>query len=117
MIYLVNQNGLGGYNSAIDQVVQEVPYNASSEIEIDGSLVYWNQAIYLAGVGTGGVNTPVEKFSLTNGLLSSSPVAKTALSYTFFSSFSISANGAQNGILWGIEQKSAGSISGFSTRM
>jgi hypothetical protein len=100
MIYLVNRDNLGQYNSVTDQVVQEVPFDPGSEIEIMGGANYWNNLVYF-----GGQHVPVKSFSLTNGLLSTSPVATTTYSYNFSSLFSISANGEENGILWGVEQK------------
>jgi hypothetical protein len=105
MIYLVNQDNLGQYNSIADQVVQELPFDPNSEVEIMGGATYWNNFVYL-----GGLHVPVEAFSLTNGLLSTSPVATTTYPYYFSSLFSISANGEENGILWGVEQLSQRSI-------
>lgn len=109
VIYLMNLDNLGGYNPVIDQVVQEVPFNPTVDIQLKGGYAYWNQNIYLGGIGKGGDGIPVEMFSLSNGLLSTSPVATTAKSYAFFSLLSISAHGAENGILWGVQQKSTGS--------
>jgi hypothetical protein len=99
-IYLVNQDSLGGYNSAVDQVVQEVPFDASATfVEIYGGATYWNELVYF---GAGGY--PIEAFALTNGLLSTSPAQKTARNYNISSLFSISADGEENGILWSLEQ-------------
>ena len=109
MIYLINLSDLGGYNAAVDQVVQEVSVNPNDPPEVDGGATYWNQNLYFGGVGDGDIGIPIEMFSISDGVLSTTPVATTAKSYTFFSLFSISANGAQNGILWGVQQKSAGS--------
>lgn len=104
-IYLINQNNLGQYNTAADQVVEEVPVNPSLEFpEIYGGPSYWNQLIYFGMAGS-----PIEAFSLTNGVLSTSPVAQTATNYNLSSLFSISANGTQSGIVWGLEQKYKGS--------
>ena len=108
MIYLVNLGDLGGYNSAVDQVVQEVSVNPSDPPEVDGGATYWNQNIYFGGVGDGDIGIPIEMFSVTDGVLSTSPVATTTKNYTFFSLFSISAQGSENGILWGVQQKSTG---------
>jgi hypothetical protein len=108
-IYLVNQDDLGEYNSSADQVVQEVAFNPNEEINIDGGITYWNNSIYVGGSGPGGIGIPVEQFSLSNGLLSAAPVAATSRNYSFFSLFSISANGANDGILWGIDQQKGGS--------
>ena len=109
MIYLINQDSLGGYNPAADQVVQEVAFNPNELINLDGGATYWNQNIYFGGVEDGDIGVPVEMFSLNNGLLSTSPVAMTTKAYKFFSLFSISANGAQNGILWGVQAQNTGS--------
>jgi len=99
-IYLVNQDGLGGYNSAVDQVVQEVPFDENNTFpEIFGGATYWNQFVYF---GAGG--SPIEAFSLSNGLLSSTPALTTPKNYNISSLFSISANGQQNGILWALQQ-------------
>lgn len=98
-IYLVNLDSLGQYNPLVDQVVQEVPFQTSAQTWINGGVTYWNQLVYLSG----GHNA-IEAFSLNNGLLSTTPVLKTSQNYNFPSLFSLSANGKQNGILWGTEQ-------------
>lgn len=104
-IYLVNQDGLGGYNPAVDQVVQEVPFDANASfVEIYGGATYWNEYVYF---GAGGY--PIEAFSLSNGLLSTTPALKTARNYDISSLFSISANGQENGILWALQQVYNGS--------
>ncbi len=109
MIYLINEDSLGGYNPVADQVVQEVPFNPNELINLDGGATYWNQNIYFGGVADGDIGVPVEMFSLSNGMLSTSPVATTAKPYKFFSLFCISANGANNGILWGVQGENTGS--------
>ena len=104
-IYLVNRDNLGQYSSIADQVAQEVPFDPNSDVEVMGGATYWNNFVYF-----GSQHVPVESFSLTNGVLSTSPVEKTAASYNFSSLFSISANGNQSGILWGVEQQSGRSV-------
>jgi len=52
---------------------------------------------------------------VSNSQLSSAPAATTAKTYTFFSLFSISANGQNNGILWGVQQKTnASTVNAFN---
>jgi hypothetical protein len=109
VIYVVNLDDLGGYNSAVDNVVQEVPFNPDEETIIRGGYAYWNQNLYFGALAEGGVGVPVEMFSLSNGLLSTTPTATTARPYSFFSLFSISANNESNGILWGVGQQGTGS--------
>ena len=98
MIYLVNRDNLGQYNSISDQVVQEEPFDPNRKDEIDGGATYWNNLVYFGAVGQ-----PVKAFSLISGALSSGPVVTTAAAYYTESLFSVSANGTKNGILWGVE--------------
>jgi hypothetical protein len=78
MIYLVNQNSLGSYNSGVDDIVQEVPFETTKNVEIYGGATYWNQFVYFGGQGV-----PVEAFSLNDGLLSTAPAMKTKNTYNF----------------------------------
>jgi hypothetical protein len=110
MIYLVNQNSLGSYNSGVDDIVQEVPFETTKNVEIYGGATYWNQFVYFGGQGV-----PVEAFSLNDGLLSTAPAMKTKNTYNFPSLFSISANGNTNGILWAVGQKYNGTTDTGST--
>jgi hypothetical protein len=107
MIYLINQDSLGEYNPVADQVVQELPFNPNSETELDGGATYWNQSIYFGGATDDGTGIPIQKFSLRNGLIFTTPLA-TANPYEIFSLLSISANGKSNGILWGVAQAKTG---------
>jgi len=99
-IYLVNQDSLGGYNSVVDQVVQEFPFNPNqSFVKIFGAASYWNNMVYF-----GASNSPIQAYGLSNGLLTTTPIAQTANTYNFATLFSTSSNGTQNGILWALEQ-------------
>jgi hypothetical protein len=98
MIYLVNRDNLGQYNSITDQVVQEEPFDPDKEVEIYGGATYWNNLVYFGAEGQ-----PVKAFSLINGVLSSGPVATTSAVHYSRSVFSISANGTEDGILWALE--------------
>ncbi len=110
MIYLVNRDNLGQYNSITDQVVQEEPFDPTKNVRIAGGATYWNNLVYFGGVGQ-----PVKAFSLINGVLSSGPVVTTAAAYYTESLFSISADGVNNGILWGIEtQEGRHSLTAFN---
>lgn len=99
MIYLLNQDNLGQYSTSGDAVVQEIPFDPNGETLIFGGATYWNNFVYFGARGKG-----IESFSLNNGLLSNTPAFKTSSAYNTSSLLSISANGAQNGILWGIER-------------
>lgn len=90
-IYLLNTASMGGYNPNQDNVVQELP---SAVTGVWGAPVYWNDAIYFAGR-----NDNVKAFPFANGVISTTPV-QSMNAYTLQGIPSISANGANNGILW-----------------
>ncbi len=106
-IYLVDTDtgSMGEYNSLADGVVQEVPFDPSTEIQIMGGATYWNNFLYF-----GSPHVPVEAFSLSDGILSTSSAMTTKQDYNFSSLFSISADGTDNGILWGVERKAGHSV-------
>ncbi len=90
-IYLVNRDSMGGYNSAKDSIVQELPGAVTS---LYGAPIYWNNALYFAGR-----NDNIKAFPFTNGIITTTPV-ESANSYTLTGVPEISANGNSNGILW-----------------
>jgi Abnormal spindle-like microcephaly-assoc'd, ASPM-SPD-2-Hydin len=92
-VYLINRDAMGGYNSVQDQIVQELP-PLYTKVRV-ASPSYWNGFVYFSTV-----SEPVIAYSLTNGVLSSTPVSQTTTIYTRNNPSSISSNGTQNGILW-----------------
>jgi hypothetical protein len=97
VIYLVNRDNLGGYSTSANNVVQEMDNQIGSTF---GLPAYWNGNVYIwpsAG--------QLQQFSLTNGLLSSTPVAVSpqAQAKGLGSTPSISANGTSNAIVWTID--------------
>ena len=109
-IYLVNRDNLGQYNSQQDSDVQTVagaPYgywsNPASWKGPDST--YY---VYLSGVtGDSGVADYLKAYSLSTGLLSTSPVAQSSNLFPVGSTPSVSANGTTNGIVWAIERPEA----------
>ncbi|MGA8867594.1 MAG: hypothetical protein WB510_11530 [Candidatus Sulfotelmatobacter sp.] len=106
-IYLLNRDGLGGYNPAQDQDIQTVAGTVmgywSNPAFFQGpsaSYVYYSGQTNEAGGGD-----YLEQFTLTNGALSTAPVALSTNLFPVGSTPSISANGTSNGILWAIERK------------
>ena len=79
-VYLVDRDNMGHFNSSTDQIVQELVNIFPNNLGIDGgnfsSPVYWNGSVNFAPVGG-----PVQAFSLTNGLLSTSPTSQTSQTY------------------------------------
>jgi hypothetical protein len=100
-IYLLNRNDLGSFHGT-DQVVQELANGQTSSdwgAGLWGLPAYWNNTVYFPGR-----NSPLQAFSLTGGLLSTTPVSETTeiLSYPGPSP-SISSNGNSDGIVWLLE--------------
>ena len=113
-LYVVNRDAMGKFNSASDQIVQELP-NAvgvhlstsptcgSGSNDCDYSTPsYWNGHFYVSGV-----NDHVKEFTLSNGMLT----GPTSLSPQTFgypgATTTVSANGSSNGIVWVVEPAKA----------
>jgi hypothetical protein len=99
-MYLLNRDNLGGYSNSSDDVLQEIT-TTQYGLGLWGSPAYWNGNIYFWPAGSN-----AQQFSITNGQLSTSPVATGpspgAPSADIFegSTPSVSANGSTNGIVW-----------------
>jgi hypothetical protein len=101
-IYLVNRDAMGGYNPNVDQVIQEIN---GSPIGYWSSPAYWQSAtssyVYYAGVTSDhGTGDNLKMYSLTNGVLSTTPVKKSSNILVNGGTPSISANGTSSGIAW-----------------
>jgi LysM repeat protein len=98
-VYLLNRENLGGYNTAGDQVVQELPYTVG-QFGTWTSPAYWNGTVYYWGQ----IDT-LKAFPLVNGQLTG-PTATSSESYGFpGANPSISANGNTQGIVWTIDSE------------
>lgn len=101
-IYLLDLGNLGGFQAGNDnQIVQSIP-NALGTQATDNDFstaTYWQGNVYYIGN-----NDVIKQFKLSNGLLSSLPVAQGNYVYGYpGANMSVSANGANNGIVWAIE--------------
>jgi len=96
MIFVVNRDNMGGYSSTTNNNIQTV---TSSSNGFWSSPAYWNGLVYYAGsAGT------LSAYSLTSGLLSTTPVAQSTTTFAFPGATpSISANGSTHGIVWVIQ--------------
>ncbi len=91
-IYLVNRDNMGQYNaSGNSQIVQYITGQLGA---VYGAPVYWNNNVFFVPV-----HDAIKEFSVTNGLLSTTPVAKSP-NVQSLGNPSVSANGTTNGILW-----------------
>ena len=91
-IYLMDRDNLGQYNTQADMIVQEIPLAVG---EMFSSPAYWNGIVYF-----GGNASQLRAYALSDGLLSTVPVAMTMQGLTGSHSPSISSDGDSNGILW-----------------
>jgi hypothetical protein len=96
IIYVVNRDNMGKFNAARNNVIQAVTGSAGG---YRGSPAYFNNAVYYSGVADF-----LARYSLTTGLLSSTPLSESPTKFNLGSTPSISANGSANGIVWAIDR-------------
>jgi hypothetical protein len=113
-IYLLNQDNLGKYDAKQDQIVQTV---AGSAHGYWSNPAYWQGKtaanLYMAGlVAESGKGDHLKMYSVSQGMLSTSPVAQSANTFTIGATPSISARDTSNGIVWVIERLEQLSIPG-----
>jgi hypothetical protein len=96
-LHLVDRDNMGHYNAANDnQIVQELPGAIGSAFS---SPAYFNGQIYYQGSGD-----VTKGFSISNGVIAATPVSQATTSFSALGGTpSISANGANNGIVWTIQ--------------
>jgi hypothetical protein len=100
VLYLIDRDNMGHFQSGSDsQIVQSVPAFPNTNGVTSGifsSPAYWNGNVYVSGIGGS-----VEIFTLSAGLLSTSPASQTSQQFGFpGGTVSISSNGATAGIAW-----------------
>jgi hypothetical protein len=110
-IYVVNRDNMGKFNASSNNAIyQELPNALSGGAWSMPSL--FNTTIYYAGVGD-----RLKAFPVTNALLATTPAAESANTFAYPGATpSVSSNGAQNGIVWAIEnQNGAGVLHAYDT--
>ncbi len=125
MIYILDRNNLGGFNTAGDQIVQEVQtpitegYNWGAGVW--GSEAYWNNNIYSGGTNPGASGTytgdgnRLTAYSFVNGVLSTAPTSQSHEIFGFPGPTpSVSANGTTYGVVWALKTDPLESV-GFAT--
>ncbi len=95
LVYVINRDSMGQYNSSTNNVIQTVSLNHGNW----DSPAYFNQTVYYHAVGD-----VLKGYSLTNGLLSPAPAEQSSISYSGQGATpSISSNGTANGIVWDVQ--------------
>jgi hypothetical protein len=100
ILYLINRDNMGRFQKGSDsQIVQSVsafPNTSGVTSGIFMSPAYWNQNVYVSGIGDS-----VQAFSLSAGKLSTSPTSQTSMQFSFpGATVSVSSNGGAAGIVW-----------------
>jgi hypothetical protein len=96
VIYLLNRDNMGQYNSSTNVIVQQISGQLGSNYSTPA---FWQNNIYF-----GAVSGHLKSFALTNGVLSSTPTSQAPTEYGFPGATpSVSANGSSNGIVWAVE--------------
>ena len=106
-IYLLDRDSLGHYNGTDgingndSQIVQSV---IGATANIWSSPAYWNNLLFYQPA-----NSMMKAFTITNGVIATTPVAATASFGTYNGGPVVSANGTNNGIVWVINGVGGGS--------
>jgi hypothetical protein len=103
ILYVIDRDKMGHFHKGSDsQIVQSVPaFPNSSGITsgIFSSPVYWNGNVYVTGI-----NGNIQQYSLSAGVLSTSPASQSSASFSFpGATLSVSANGTSAGIVWALD--------------
>jgi len=102
-VYLINRDNMGGYDPAIDHVVQELTNT------IDGawsSPAFFGSTLYYATDGYSlPSNNQAKAFSIVNGQLSTTPTSQSSDTFAYPGSTpTVSANGTSSGIVWTLDK-------------
>ncbi len=104
VLYVLNRDNLGQFNSAQNNIIQTLSGALGGGLYSQPS--FWNGRMYISAD-----STTLKAFSISNGLLSTTPVMQTANSFTFpGGNLSISSNGATDGIVWAENMNSGSAI-------
>ena len=104
-IYVVNRDNMGKFNASSNNAVyQELPNALSGGAWSAPALL--NNTVYYAGVGD-----YLKAFPITNALLATTPAAQSGNTFAYPGSTpSTSSNGAQNGIIWAVENQNGAGV-------
>ena len=90
MLYLIDRDAMGEYNSSSDALVQEIGLGGGSY----GTPAFFNNSLYYANQ-----NDVLRQFTFSGGTLSGASISAKSLG-SHGATPSISANGSANGIVW-----------------
>jgi hypothetical protein len=99
-IYVINRDGLGGYESGSDNIVQYIVGAIKASVNKNQTYGIWSTPSYFEGnVYISGMGDYPKMFTLNNGML---PATATSTGSSIMRAPipTISANGSESGILW-----------------
>ncbi len=105
VIYLINRDNMGKYDSSTDNIVQEIAGGVAAAGSFDTPAFYYDGAtarIYYAGASDN-----LRAFTISNGYISTAPAVTPDTFGLEGATPSISANGDSDGIVWGIDEGSS----------
>jgi hypothetical protein len=99
IIYVVDRDAMGKFNSSMDQIYQEIKGQLGGGGGVFSMPAYFNGAVYYGAVGDS-----LKAFPIASAKLAASPSSQTANTFGYPGATpSISANGAANAIVWAVE--------------
>ncbi|HVZ74081.1 MAG TPA: hypothetical protein VHJ20_17000, partial [Polyangia bacterium] len=98
-LYLLDRDQMGHFNAAGDtQIVQKVSVHPNTTSDSNGIFdtpVYFDGRVYVSAVADS-----IKAFSLTSGMLSTTPVSQTQKTFAYQAHLAVSSNGTKDGIVW-----------------
>ena len=109
-LYVVNRNGMGGFNSGSNKIYQELSGALPGGI--------WSMPAYFDGrLYYGPVGQPILEFEFQGAKLLASPVAKTAKAFVYPGATpSISANDGGNAMVWAAENANPAVLHAYNAK-
>ncbi|SAL23258.1 PQQ enzyme repeat protein [Caballeronia terrestris] len=106
-IYVVDRDAMGKYNPNANGNWQTLTGTLAGGIW--GSAAYYNGVVYY-----GGLNDSLKALPVTNARLATSAATRTATTFPYPGTTpAISANGAENGIVWALENGATGALHAY----
>lgn len=107
IIYVVDRDNMGKFNSSTDQIYQEI----SGQL---GGGVYSMPAYFNGTVYYGAVGDALKAFKVTSAKLATNPSSQSTAHFAYPGTTpSVSANGTTNGIVWAVENGSTGVLHAY----
>ena len=108
MIYIVNRDAMGKFNSQNDDAIYQEIHGGSSGVW--ATPAYFNNTVYY-----GAVSDYLKAYPIANALLATSPAAESANTFGYPGTApSVSASGTANGIVWAVENSSPAVLHAFN---